>query len=597
MAHGNMETVTRRNLVATAAGAALAGMAGMVATRAKALPAEGATTGIGCAQGRKGDINVRVVLNEGTLEDIIVDHQETDGLGSAAIATLRDLALDKQSLNIDTIAGATVTSAAFLSAVCQAITDAGEDGDAWAERDQVAISRDADIPSEADVVVIGSGIAGMAAAIEAAEAGKNVVVLEKLGEFGGNSIISGAGYCAPGNWSQLQQGVEDSPELMAQDMLAGGDNLGDPELVKVCCEGALPGLEWLVFHNKVSWKDRNAFEGGHSVARETSPNGRGDAVMCPLFDTAGTAGVTMCSNADVKSLLVENSTVCGVHVLDTLSNEEQDIRTKSVIIATGGYGANVKMRMECDPSLDEKYGCTNCIGAMGDGIVMAQAVGAGTKGMEYIQVHPTCSTTTGEMLSTGNLRGNGHAIIVNKEGKRFVEELERRDVVSNAIIAQTGSVAYFVFSKADGVSTFTKPVIMNTDGQYAEEDTLEAACEHFGIDVDALRETIATWNADAEAGTGDSQFNYRADMFPMPAEDEGPWVIFSLCPSVHYTMGGITITPEAQVTDTDGSPIAGLYAAGEVVGGIMGSNRLGCTSYPNALSFGRVAGKSAAAQE
>ena len=552
-------------------------------------------TGTGSSTGRKGAINVRVILTDDKLTDILTTSDETPGLGTAAIGTLTELIIEGQTLNVDAISGATITSMAFLSAVEGALDAAGQDGATWREREAMPLTRAEEIPAEADVVVIGSGVAGMAAAITAANAGKSVVVLEKLGVFGGNSIISGAGYAVPGSYPQLQRGVEDSPELMAQDMLVGGDNEGDPALVQVVCDGALDALQWLIYENGVSWSNASAFEGGHSVERETAPNGRGEAIMCPMFARAQKLGVAMCASADVQSLVVEDGTAKGVVVLDGLSGEEHEVRAASVVIATGGFSYNVEMRSKYNPELDGSYGCTNCVGAMGDGIVMAQEAGAGTADLEYIQVHPTCSVTTGEMLSTGSLRGGGRAILVNKEGKRFVEELERRDVVSSAILAQTGHVGYFVFSKGDGVSAFNKPLIMETDGQYAEADTLDEACEHFGIDAAALRETMATWDADAKAGTGDSAFNYRAEMFPFPEGEAGPWVIFSLCPSVHYTMGGITIDPEARVLDADGTPIAGLFAAGETCGNIMGTNRLGCTSYPNAVVFGRVAGASAAA--
>lgn len=293
----------------------------------------------------------------------------------------------------------------------------------------------------------------------------------------------------------------------------------------------------------------------------------------------------------IKIIMGDDGSVAGVRAVDNLGGEELEISAPSVIIATGGFSANLEMRVEYNPELDESYGCTNCIGATGDGITMAEEVGAGVADMQYIQVHPTCGVTTGEMLSTGVLRSSGCAIIVNKEGRRFVEELERRDVVSSAILAQTGSVGYFVFSKANEASSFNPPITMQYDGQCIEADTLEEACEHFGIDFVALKETIATWDTDAQAGV-DSQFGYRSEMFPIG--ERGPWVIFTIVPAVHYTMGGITINPQAAVLDTEGNQIPGLYAAGETCGNIMGTNRLGTTSFPNAVVFGRVAGASAA---
>ncbi len=587
-------SMSRRTLVLGAGAAAAAGILALDAAPAVAQGAEvPQTTATGSFVGKKGNVDVRIVMEGDRLADIIVSSHETPGLGTAALEQLRDLILAGQTLNVDSISGATLSSFALVNAVGEALDGAGFSAAEWEGRAKAERVRTQELPAEVDVLVVGSGAAGMCAAIEAAEAGATVAVFEKLGVPGGNSIISGAGYAAPGTWAQRQQGVEDSPEVMAQDMLAGGDYEGDPELVKVVCEGAAPAIEWLVYKNHVEWGASNMYEGGHTVAREGGPNGRGEAIMTKLFARAEQLGVALATDVKVDELVRDDSgKVCGVRATDLLTGDEVEVGATAVVLAAGGFGYNLEMRTKYNPAYGEAYRCTNCVGATGDGIAMAEAAGAQLADMAFIQVHPTCSPVDGEMLSTGSIRGGGHAVLVNKEGKRFVEELERRDVVSQAIIDQTDSLGYFAFNMSDGYSRFNAPITLRNAGMVVEADSLDEACAHFGIDADGLRETLAQWNADAEAGL-DSQFNYRAEMFPIA--EEGPWCIFGLVPSVHYTMGGVVITPKAEVTDADGGVIEGLFAAGEMCGNIMGTNRLGCTSYPNAVVFGRVAGTSAAA--
>ncbi len=597
---------TRRSFVAGTA--ALAGLAGTcalgIASTARAneaadgAGAPGFYGGVGTAQGKGGDLTVEVSLEDGKLVRIHeLRSHETLSVGTAAQDIIRELVLRDQTLNVDSVSGATITSFAYKAAIAAALEDAGENAAEWEKRPKAERTRDAQIPEQVDVVVVGSGGAGLAAAISAAQAGASVAVFEKLDIFGGSTALSGFGYAAPGSWAQQRKGIDDSADALAQDMLVGGDNLGDPELVHTLCDGALDSFNWLTFNVGMPWYSFVVQDGGHSCARSTCPVDYGAGAVAHLAKKARAVGAQLFSNARVSEILTnEAGAVTGVVVDDRVSGEQLTVAAPAVVLAAGGFGANVQMRSQWDPELDERYRCTDSRGADGDGIVLASELGANLVGMEWIQTHPYGSTTDGTMLDCGGVRTDGNAVLVNTAGQRFVEELERRDVVSKAILAQEGGVGYMVMTEADAAAegytpeTYDETAAMYANGTWVIGETLEDVCEPFGIDPQGLAQTLATWNADAEKGS-DSQFGYRAQMLTIC---EGPYVAFPVTPTVHYTMGGVQIDPEARVIAVDGEAIPGLFAAGEVTGGIMGTNRLGTTAVADITVFGRIAGEGAA---
>ena len=594
---------TRRSFVTGAA--ALAGTCALGAASAAyadesadATATPGFYGGVGTGQGKGGDLTVEVSLEDGKLVRIHeLRSHETLSVGTAAQDIIRELVLRDQTLNVDSVSGATITSFAYKAAIAAALEDAGEDTSEWEKRPKAERTREAAIPEQADVVVVGSGGAGLAAAISAAQGGASVVLLEKLDIFGGSTALSGFGYAAPGSWAQQRKGIEDSADALAEDMLVGGDNLGDPELVHTLCDGALDSFNWLTFNVGMPWYSFVVQDGGHSCARSTCPVDYGAGAVVHLTKKARTAGVQMFNDARVSQILTDEAgAVTGVKVEDKLTGEEVTVATPAVVLATGGFGANVQMRSQWDPELDERYRCTDSRGADGDGIALATELGANLVGMEWIQTHPYGSTTDGTMLDCGGVRTSGTAALVNTAGQRFVEELERRDVVSKGILAQEGGVGYMVMTEADAAAegytpeTYDETATMYANGTWVIGETLEEVCEPFGIDPEGLAQTLATWNADVEKNS-DSQFGYRAQMFPI---GEGPYVAFPVTPTVHYTMGGVQIDRDAHVINEDGEVIPGLFAAGEVTGGIMGTNRLGTTAVADITVFGRIAGEGAA---
>ena len=598
-----MKRMSRRSFLATSGAAAIGGalaLSGCGAGGSKAAGAMADGAWVGSGVGKHGTFNVEVAVKDGAIERInVLDARETQGMGDVAMEEISKLIVDNQTLNVDGVSGATLSSGAFINAVGDALTQAGADVSEWKTRAHAGMSDAEDIPTEADVVVVGGGGAGFAAAITAANAGKKVVLLEKLGILGGDTSLSGGEMAVPGNWIQLKQGVKDSPETLAEDMLKGGDNVGDPELVKVIAEGTLDSSQWLTFEGGVSWEHDLLFFGGHSVMRSIIPQGHtGSEMIVKLTKRAGEIeNLTIVKNMRATELVKDASgAVAGVKAESQLSGDAHEFKAKAVVLACGGFGSNVDMRVKYNADMDDKILSTDSVGAQGDGLTMASAIGAELIDMQYIQTYPTCDPETGALLYVDDMRLESRAIMVNKEGDRFVEELDRRDVLSNAIKSQTGGMGYMLWNQAAADETgLLKQHADEYDnlekrGIIVKADTLEEAAAHFEIDADELKKTVERWNQFAKDGK-DADFNYRADLFTI---DAGPYYLNSYKPAVHYTMGGLHITTNAEVLDESGAAIPGLYAAGEVAGHKMGTNRLGSCSMADIYTFGRIAGDQAA---
>lgn len=444
---------------------------------------------------------------------------------------------------------------------------------------------------QADVVVIGAGGAGLAAALAAAEKGADVIVLEKMSIVGGNTLRSGGAYNAVDLKLQKAEGIEDSIEKHYQQTLQGGDNLGDPKLVRVLVEGAPKGLEWLKdhgmkFQNKISSVVGSLWPRTHQAV---DPAGSG------YIKTLKNA----CEKKDVKIYLDtkatelikdDNGKVTGVKAQDKNKNNLEYKAKKGVVIATGGFSANVSMRSKYNPKLTKEFPTTNHPGATGDGITMGEKVNADLVGMKYIQLIPIA--TKSGTIQKGVTINIDNVAFVNKEGKRFINEDNRRDKLSDAILKQPESM-YFMIND----SKIVKDV--NEYGENIEElikgksifkaDTLKELAEKIDVPADALEKTIEEFNKSVDAKS--DEFGRKVWENKI---DKAPFYATPRCPAVHHTMGGLRINEKAQVVDKDGKVIPGLYAAGEVTGGIHGSNRLGGNAIPDIIVFGRIAGENIA---
>lgn len=552
----------------------------------------------GVGDGKHGDVTVEVTFDSGKIKNIdVLRNEENKVLTKHVFTDMKDNIIKYNSVSVDGVAGATVSS----NALKQAVQGAADKAGVKLSTERVDTGVVLDIPQEQsfDVVVIGAGGAGLAAAIEVAQAGKSVVILEKMAGVGGNSSISGADMNAADNWAERHMGVlDDTAYLHYQDTMKGGDNLSDPALVRVMTDNALTAAEWLRDDIKVEFMPDFAYQfGGHTKRRSLVPVAHtGAGVIGPMNAYAEKAGVKIITNMKAEELIIDdNGRVVGVK--GSNGGKTYTFNAKNgVIIATGGFGANMEMRKKYNPFYDEKFLTTDLPGTTGDGHMMAEKIGAELVGMEHIQVYPISDPITGalELVSDGFMDGG---IVVNKDGKRFVEELQRRDVISRAILEQPEKYSFVVWGKdvedrgkyttahADEYAAFTKSGIMFTG------DTLEELAAKAGIDPKGLAETAKKVGEYAKTGK-DLDFNNRVGLSPL---DKGPFYAIKAVPSVHYTMGGIRIDTRSRVMKADGKIIPGLYAAGEVTGGIHGTNRLGGNAYAEIMVFGRIAGQEAAA--
>lgn len=574
-------------------------MLGLAACGEKAQTSipDGTYEGIGVGKG--GELKVELIMKDNEIADIkVLEQHESEGLDQA-MEIMREEMLATNSIDADTVSGATLTSAGFRLAVNDAFKKTGSDKSLLVTSEKPAPEKHEEQYS-ADVIVIGGGGAGLTAAITAAENGKEVILLEKMPIAGGNTLISGGEYAAPENWVQEAEGLEDSADLFYADIMKGGDNESDPLLARILADKALDGAKWLKEEVGMVFEDYMLFFGGHSVERSLVPkNATGYEMISKLTKKLEETGTPMHLDTQATELIQdETGRITGVKA--TYHDQTITYHAKNgVILATGGFGYNKEMRTKYNETMNEDYLSTNSVGSMGDGLIMAEKIGATLVDMGFIQAYPTCDSQSGALLYVGDVRMEGRSILVNKEGKRFVEELDRRDVISNAVIAQTGGVSYMFWDEASmvdskvGVKHASEYNGLIARKQLVKADTLEEAADFFGIDKAELKKTVENYNQYAKDGK-DLEFNKRGTLVPF---EEGPYYIMVSKPAIHHTMGGIKINTSAQVVDGSGEIIPGLFAAGEVVGDIHGTNRLGSDAIADITVFGRIAGESASMTE
>ena len=445
---------------------------------------------------------------------------------------------------------------------------------------------DANQDLQSDIVIVGAGGAGMSAAIQAVQDGAtNVVIIEKNSFVGGNTLRSTGGMNASETSYQEAEGIKDSNQLFFDDTMAGGYNLNDEDLVWTMVNNSAAAVDWV----NAMGADLTVVGmfGGASVKRIHRPSDTsavGPVLVNTFSKQLEELNIPVLLNTTANSIIVDESgKVTGIKA----SNEKGDlnITCKSVILATGGFGANNEMVVENKADL-AGFSTTNQPGATGDGIIMATAIGADTVDMDQIQTHPTVNPDTQTMYTEG-VRGNG-AILVNFEGERFINELETRDVVSAAILEQTDGQAWLLFDET--VRTSLSAIESYIDaGIVFEGDTIEELAEQIGVDAETLANTVTTYSTYVANGE-DTDFGRES----MESDLSTSKYYAALCaPAVHHTMGGLKIDTTSQVLDTQGNAIQGLYAAGEVTGGVHGGNRLGGNAVLDIVVFGRIAGESA----
>lgn len=443
----------------------------------------------------------------------------------------------------------------------------------------------ADLKPNYDVVIIGSGGAGLTAAIQAHELGLNPVILEKMSKIGGNTTRASSGMNAAETNVQLHHHIVDSFGDFYGETLKGGGGMNNQALLKFFTEHSALAIDWLADHGIKL--DDLTITGGMSVMRTHRPSSMapiGGFLVTELLKQVAADQLPLFTDVKVDELVVEAGKISGVKA--TTPDGAVTITAGAVLLATGGFGANKTLLGQYRDDL-KNYQTTNQPGATGDGILLAQAIGAKLVDMDQVQVHPTVQQDTDHAYLIGEaVRGEG-AILVDNQGARFVNELDTRKNVTAAIDQLGGTGAYLIFDR--GIRDRVKAVeFYDHIGLVKTGTDLETLATVTGLDAATLKQTVADWNQ-AVANHNDAAFNRTTGMDRDIAA--GPFYSIHIAPAIHYTMGGIAINPATQVLNQDERPIAGLFAAGEVVGGLHGNNRIGGNSIAETVIFGRQAGQ------
>ena len=591
------------------------------------------------AQGMNGEVTVSVTFDNSSIKKITIDkHQETVGISDAAIKQIPEQIIKMQSLAVDTVSGASVTSKAILSAVSSAVEQAGGDVDTL-KMSKVQAKAGKTVQKNADVIVVGGGGAGLSAAIAACQNNAKVILIEKTALLGGNTIRAGGPYNAvdPERQANVQPASEAAMKSLERllkvspkndlhkkyqdqlqkeldaykaqkpnhlfDCLAlhilqtydGGDYAGKIEFIEKMCSESLNAAEWLE-SNGLVWRDTIVTVPGGLWPRAHVPqNAAGSDYINTNKKLAEKMGVEIILNCKGESLIKKDGRITGVKAVQSNGTQVILNAKKAVVLASGGFAASKEMRKKYNSLLNENLGTTNNPANTGDGITMAEKVNANLIGMEYIQCLPLGNPETGGLNGWIGGIGVEYYYQVNKSGKRFMAEDGRRDVMTKALLEQPGSFSYVIADShvtfKDGKNLWGDDVEkLVADKKIFRADTIEDLAKQIGIDPAVLKQTNDAFNKAVEAGKdnefGRSLFGQKMDKAPFYASPR--------MPTVHHTMGGIEINLDTQVLDKNGNVIPGLYAAGEVTGGIHGKNRLGGNALVDIHVFGRIAGTNAA---
>ena len=562
----------------------------------------------GTAAGKNGDVKVEVTFSANAIDSVkVVEHSETAGISDGAIENIPVAIVENQSLAVDTVSGATITSDAILKAVADAVAQAGGDVEALKNAAAPAGEKEAKELS-ADVIVVGGGGAGMSAATRLAQLGKSVILVEKSGLLGGASSVSGGNQVVMGSQLQIDNGVaDDSVESMVADFEANGANKNNKEILTLFAENVGATTDWLVASCGITFEEGLHQLGEYSHNRELAYTGGGAGFAEAMRKAVEEAGVQVLLNTKAESLIADNGTVTGVKAAS--SDADYTLTAGDVVLATGGYGANKDMLTD-EMKSALYYGPAS---STGEGIQMAQAVGAQTANMEYGKRYPNgIEVSEGMAKSTiaGNIVGwTMSAILVNKDGNRVVNEKASNRTILEEELKQEGGELYLLLDaetfeawKAKlapaGISDADIEKYLEANGTttpvFAHGETLEEAAAAAGINADNLKATVEKYNGFVAKGS-DDDFG-RAATYLTKTIGEGPYYIVEQKPRFATTMGGLVINTSMQVLNEAGEPISGLYAAGENCGQVMGDDSPSGANNAWALTSGKLAADAIAAK-
>ena len=534
------------------------------------------------APGKGGMVKLEVTFENSEIRDIkVLESKESDYTDPVIEALAKEI-IDTNSTEIDVVSGATLTSYAIINGVKNAVEKAN----------LTLIAKEAGKETEkaedisADIVIIGTGGAGLTAAIEATSQGAKVIVVEKNAFMGGNTNYATGGMNAAGTKYQENKNIEDSPELYFKDTMTGGHDKNDPDLLKVLTEESAETIYWLE-ELGADLADIGR-SGGQSVDRiHKGPEGMpiGTHLMSVFANKVEELDIDVRLNTKAIEILSEGNKATGIKVENKAGNT-YNINAKAVIVASGGFGASKELVEKYKPELKD-FGTTNQPGATGDAFAMVEKLDVALTDIQEIQTHPTVVPRINEMITEG-VRGDG-AILVNRDGKRFINELETRDTVSKAILDQEGKTAFLILDQqvVDEASAIQK---YKDAGLLTEAASIKELAGKLKLSEEELEKTINTYN-EYYRNEEDVEFGRRLLNVELK---KAPFYAVEIAPAIHHTMGGIKINTNTEVINNSGNVVEGLYAAGEVTGGVHGGNRIGGNAVSDITVFGKIAGRNAA---
>jgi flavocytochrome c len=538
------------------------------------------------AAGRNGDVTLHVTFTSDKIEKITTENQETKGIGADAIDTLIQKTIDDQAVPADMVSGATISSTAYITALKDAIAQAGgtaSTASASAESNDYSTT-------DADVIVVGGGAAGMTASVTLADQGYSVILLEKSDKLGGNTPAAANGINAADSQVQLndQQYKDAGASVEGLENLQSQNPEARKNLVDAFAENSGSVIDWMSNDLGVSVKvdiqedSRNTVQNYYML--QADADGSTGITLTNAMETAlAKRDVTVYKNTDATSLITdEDGKVTGVKA-DCDDDQEREFTGKAVLLATGGFGHNQELLAKINPKLANAT-TDEIAPTTGEGLLMAEAVGAKTVDLDAIQTFPVVITGYG-MCTPNKLPGGmslDGAIIVNDNAERFTaEQFEAGD----AILQQPNGNAYMIFGEND-LNDDMKQIM--SAGYVQEADSLSELGEKLGIDGDTLAKTVSAYNDDIADGTDDAYGRQN----PTAVDTSGKFYGFKYGVGAHYFMGGILIDENTHVLNEDEQPIEGLYAAGEVTGGFHGTQRIDGSGIGDSFIFGRIAGNS-----
>ena len=554
----------------------------------------------GSAKGMNGDVTVEVKIASDKIESVIVtDHKETPGISDPAIETVPNAIVEKNSTEVDIVAGATFTSEAIINAVEQALEKAsGKTVDENKEDEKQTLAF-----TDPDVIVIGGGFSGMNAALEASTNGAKVMLIEKNSDLGGSIRYAGGTLSGAGTKMQEAAGIEDTEENFIADIERMGGGINVPELTAKHVSKAAAAVDWMDSLG-ADFGDRMPTQPGSydafGIPREHRVSGKGQemvAIVKPLLEEKVNEGVLeILLNTEVKDIIIEEGAVTGVILTDGT-----EYRSKSVILATGGYGHNETMLHD--------YNFENVLTdapefVTGDGYTFALKAGAVLNNMDYLPAYAggVPVSDTGFVHSvTANNTGYPNTIWVDAEGQRHMNEFENLDSQKKAFWASAPhNIVWMIFDQK--VVDNQEPILKKDENwkMFNEElakgevvfkaDSVEELAKQINMDTAALQATIDAYNEGIETGTD-----------PMGRTDERTPIDSTLyavktIPYVMLTKGGPLMNTSAQTLDKDAQPIPGLFQCGELTGGanVGGGANIGGLANTSCIVWGKIAGINAA---